>query len=177
MASITRSAAAWPTFCRSTFLGSQATAEVTGGSVDNLKLLDTGKSEVGFTMVDSGWDALQGLDKFKEDKVNARTLVVLYPNRLHVVTIDGTGINKLADLKGKRRFDGRARQRHRDHGVSAARRGGHRQGQGHQSTAFLASNPAPISTDGFDVFVHEVIAAMTTLPCFKESFTDAGTCS
>ena len=82
--------------------GLQATAEVTGGSIDNLKLLGTGKSEVGFTMADSGWDALQGLDKFKDAKVNARTLMVLYPNRMHVVTIEGTGINKLADLKGKR---------------------------------------------------------------------------
>ena len=82
--------------------GLQATAEVTGGSVDNLKLLGAGKTEVVFTMADSGWDALQGLDKFKDAKVNARTLVVLYPNRLHVVTIEGTGINQLADLKGKR---------------------------------------------------------------------------
>ena len=28
--------------------------------------------------------------------------MVLYPNRMHVVTVEGTGINKLADLKGKR---------------------------------------------------------------------------
>jgi TRAP transporter TAXI family solute receptor len=27
---------------------------------------------------------------------------VLYPNKTHVVTVDGTGINKLSDLKGKR---------------------------------------------------------------------------
>ena len=39
--------------------GLQATAEVTGGSVDNLKLLGAGKAEVGFTMADSGWDALK----------------------------------------------------------------------------------------------------------------------
>src|SRR5580704_7625627 len=32
------------------------------------------------------------------------------------------------------------------------------------STAFLASRAAPTMTDGLDVFVHEVIAAMTTLP-------------
>ena len=82
--------------------GLQATAEVTGGSVDNLKLLGSGKTEVIFTMADSGWDAMQGVDKFKDAKVNTRTLLVLYPNRLHVVTIEGTGINKLADLKGKR---------------------------------------------------------------------------
>jgi len=82
--------------------GLQVTAEVTGGSVDNLKLLNTGKSEVGFSMVDAGWDAYQGLDKFKDGKVNARTLMVLYPNKMHVVTIDGTGITKMSDLKGKR---------------------------------------------------------------------------
>ena len=28
--------------------------------------------------------------------------MVMYPNRMHVVTIEGTGINKMADLKGKR---------------------------------------------------------------------------
>jgi TRAP transporter TAXI family solute receptor len=82
--------------------GLQATAEVTGGSVDNLKLIGAGKSEVGFSMVDAAWEAAQGLDKFKDNKINARTLMVLYPNRMQIVTIDGTGINKLADLKGKR---------------------------------------------------------------------------
>ncbi len=82
--------------------GLAATAEVTGGSVDNLKLVGAGKSEVAFTMVDSAWEAAQGLDKFKDGKVEARTLMVLYPNRMQVVTVEGTGINKLADLKGKR---------------------------------------------------------------------------
>ena len=43
-----------------------------------------------------------GIDKFKDNKVNARTLMVLYPNKMHVVTIEGTGITKLSDLKGKR---------------------------------------------------------------------------
>src|SRR5579863_9442925 len=34
------------------------------------------------------------------------------------------------------------------------------------STAFLASSPAPTITDGFDVFVQLVIAAITTAPLF-----------
>jgi hypothetical protein len=33
-----------------------------------------------------------------------------------------------------------------------------------RSTAFLASRAAPIITDGLDVLVHEVIAAITTAP-------------
>jgi uncharacterized protein len=82
--------------------GIQATAEVTGGSVDNLKLIGSGQSELGFVMADAALDALNGEDKFKSGKVPVRTLMVLYPNRMHVVTVDGTGIEKMSDLKGKR---------------------------------------------------------------------------
>jgi TRAP transporter TAXI family solute receptor len=82
--------------------GYQATAEVTGGSVDNLKLLGSGQSEIGFSMTDAALDAFKGEDKFKGAKVNVRTLTVLYPNRMHVVTIEGTGIEKMSDMRGKR---------------------------------------------------------------------------
>src|SRR5215467_12957338 len=82
--------------------GIQATAEVTGGSVDNLKLINSGNSEIAFSMVDAALDAYKGQDKFKGTEVPVRTLMVLYPNQMHVVTIEGTGIEKMADLKGKR---------------------------------------------------------------------------
>lgn len=82
--------------------GMQVTAEVTGASVDNLKFLRAGKMDVGFTMADVAYDAYQGIDKFKGSKVDARTLISLYPNQVQVVTVEGTGISKLADLKGKR---------------------------------------------------------------------------
>ena len=82
--------------------GMQATAEVTGGSVDNLKLIASGKPYVGFSMSDAAQDALKGEDKFKGNKVPVRTLMVLYPNRMHLVTVEGKGIAKFADLKGKR---------------------------------------------------------------------------
>lgn len=80
----------------------QATAQVTGGSVDNLKLIGSGQSEIGFSMADAALDAKNGADKFKGSPVELRTLMVLYPNVMHVVTIDGTGINTMADMKGKR---------------------------------------------------------------------------
>src|SRR3954463_1912957 len=82
--------------------GMQASAEVTGGSVDNLKLIASGKPYIGFSMADAGQDAYRGEDKFTGAKVPLKTLAVLYPNRMHVVTIEGTGINRMADLKGKR---------------------------------------------------------------------------
>src|SRR5262247_4511996 len=82
--------------------GVQATARVTGGSVDNLKLIGSQQSEVALVMVDAALDALKGEDKFKGSPVEVRTLMVLYPNRMHVVSIEGTGVEKMADLKGKR---------------------------------------------------------------------------
>jgi TRAP transporter TAXI family solute receptor len=82
--------------------GLTATAEVTGGSVDNLKLVASGKPYLAMTMADAGQDAYRGEDKFKGTKVPLRTLMVMYPNQMHVVTVEGTGINSLADLKGRR---------------------------------------------------------------------------
>jgi len=88
--------------------GLQATAEVTGGSVDNLKLIAGSQRYIGFSMADAALDAYNGEDKFKGTKVPLRTLMVLYPNRMHVVTVEGTGIGKMADLKGKRVSTGSA---------------------------------------------------------------------
>jgi TRAP transporter TAXI family solute receptor len=82
--------------------GMQATAEVTGGSVANLQLIGTGKPYLAMTMVDAGLDALKGQDKFTGKPVPVRTLMVMYPNRMHVVSIEGTGVTKMSDLKGKR---------------------------------------------------------------------------
>ena len=82
--------------------GMQATAEVTGGSVDNLKLIGSGKPYIGFSMSDAAQDAFRGEDKFKSGKVPLRTLAILYPNRMHVVSVEGRGVKNINDLKGKR---------------------------------------------------------------------------
>jgi TRAP transporter TAXI family solute receptor len=79
----------------------EATAEVTTASVDNCLLVGQGKADLALIMADVGWDAYQGKGKFKE-KVSLRTVAVLYPNNMHVVTIEGKGIEKVTDLKGKR---------------------------------------------------------------------------
>jgi hypothetical protein len=59
------------------------------------------KADLALIMVDVGLDAYQGKGKFKE-KIPLRTVAVLYPNNMHVVTLEGKGIEKVADLKGKR---------------------------------------------------------------------------
>jgi len=82
--------------------GVTATAQVTGGSVANLQLIGSGKADLCFTQVDAAWDAVNGLDKFASGKLPIRALAVMYPNYMHVVTVEGTGISKVEDLKGKR---------------------------------------------------------------------------
>src|SRR5436853_5291326 len=72
--------------------GMQATAEVTGGSVANMQLIGTGKPYIALTQADAAIDAVKGQDKFAGKPVPVRTLMVLYPNRMHVVTIESTGI-------------------------------------------------------------------------------------
>src|SRR5579885_560428 len=82
--------------------GWSATAEVTGGSVDNLKLIGAKRADIAFTQVDASYDALKGQDKFKGAPVKHMALAVLYPNIMHVVTVEGKGINTVADMKGRR---------------------------------------------------------------------------
>src|SRR5262245_21181362 len=81
--------------------GVTATAQVTGGSVANLQLIGSGKADICFTQVDAAFDAINGVDKFTS-KLPIRALAVMYVNYMHVVTVEGTGINKFEDLQGKR---------------------------------------------------------------------------
>ena len=85
-----------------TIPGMTATAEVTGGSVDNMRLIGTGKSYIALSQVDAIVDAYNGEGKFKGTKIPVRAMVSLYTNVMHAVTVEGTGINTIADLKGKR---------------------------------------------------------------------------
>ena len=85
-----------------TLPGVTATAQVTGGSVANLQLIGSGKADICFTQVDAAWDAINGTGKFTSGKLPIRALVVMYPNHMHVVTVEGSGINKVEDMKGKR---------------------------------------------------------------------------
>ncbi len=82
--------------------GYVASARVTGGSVANMQLIGSKQAEVALTQVDAAYDAIKGLDKFVGNVVAARQLMVLYPNRMHVVSVEGRGVTKMADLKGKR---------------------------------------------------------------------------
>lgn len=81
----------------------EATAEVTAASVDNLKLINDRKGDLAIVMADVAYTALEGTEKFQSvGKVPARSLAVLYTNYMHVIASKESGIKTVADLKGKR---------------------------------------------------------------------------
>lgn len=81
--------------------GVEATAEVTSASVDNIKLVGAGQADIAFTLADTAADGYHGVGKFK-NKVAVSALAVIYANKSQWVTAEGTGIQKMQDLKGRR---------------------------------------------------------------------------
>ena len=77
------------------------TAEVTAASVENTIKVVRGNMIAGIAMGNVVLDAYNGEGKFPT-KMPVRTLFALYPNLIHTLTLDNSGINSLAQLKGKR---------------------------------------------------------------------------
>jgi len=90
--------------------GYEATAIQTAASVDNIMLLqkrEDPKSNLFYLstiLPDSAFLAFMGQhEKFKDTPAKElRIMWAMYPNFLHIVTKQGSGIQKVADLKGKR---------------------------------------------------------------------------
>jgi TRAP transporter TAXI family solute receptor len=80
----------------------EATAEVTTASIDNVKLLHGNRIGMAFSLPDTAWDGFSGQLKGLKEKANIRALMALYSNFMHFVAADGTGIKSIPDLKGKR---------------------------------------------------------------------------
>jgi len=80
----------------------QAVAEVTGASVENVKLADKGETVIGEVMGDVADAGFNGLGKFKGKKHDILSMAVMYPNLLQVVTLKNSGITNIEQVKGKR---------------------------------------------------------------------------
>jgi len=74
----------------------------TAGSVENMKKIQSGELQIGLSTVDSAFDAIQGQGAYAESgKVPAQALAVLYTSFVHVVASETSGIQSVADMKGK----------------------------------------------------------------------------
>ena len=81
----------------------EVTAETTGGSVDNNKLVAKDPTYISMTTADSADEAQKGLGVYTDTKaIPICTIAVLYDSFIHVVVAADSGINTIADMKGKR---------------------------------------------------------------------------
>ena len=82
--------------------GVRAVAEVTGASVENVKLAHRGETVVGMIMGDVAFQAYRGEGKFAGKPQNVLAMASMYPNVLQLVTLKGSGIKNVSDFAGKK---------------------------------------------------------------------------
>ena len=80
----------------------RAVAEVTGASVENVKLADRGETVVGMIMGDVAFQAFNGTGKFDGKPQKVLAMASMYPNVLQLVTLKGSGIKNVTDFAGKK---------------------------------------------------------------------------
>lgn len=82
----------------------RASVQATKASVENLNLLQGGRGELALALGDSVADAWNGVEDagFRAPLAKLRGIAATYPNFIHIVANKASGINSLADLKGKR---------------------------------------------------------------------------
>ncbi|SFU77237.1 TAXI family TRAP transporter solute-binding subunit [Halomonas korlensis] len=83
--------------------GYEATAEVTGASVENMGLIMRGDADLALVLADTAYQAYEGSGDFEGRQVeNTRALASVYPNAVQLVTLADSDIESLSDLEGKR---------------------------------------------------------------------------
>lgn len=83
--------------------GAQATAEVTGASVENMGLIMRGDADLALVLADTAYQAFTGTGDFESRQIeNTRALASVYPNAVQLVTLADSDIQSIADLAGKR---------------------------------------------------------------------------
>jgi uncharacterized protein len=84
--------------------GVTATAQSTGASAENVRLLRDKQADIAFIQNDIAEYAVKGLNMFEQDgKIEAfQALGALYDETIQIVVAADSNINSVADLKGKR---------------------------------------------------------------------------
>jgi TRAP transporter TAXI family solute receptor len=78
-----------------------ATAQVTGASYENVRLLQKGYCQIGITNAASVYDGYKGNKPFKGKLDKLRTICWGHGSDLHLITLKGSGIKTFEDTKGK----------------------------------------------------------------------------
>ena len=82
--------------------GRTYTAEVTGGSVENIHRVINGEMDLGFAIGTTVFEAYNGGQDFDTAQTSLRVVAPLYANLTHVLVRDGAGLASIADFRGRR---------------------------------------------------------------------------
>ncbi|MEU4741299.1 TAXI family TRAP transporter solute-binding subunit [Actinosynnema sp. NPDC023658] len=80
----------------------KATAAETGASVQNIQQLAAGDYDMAFSLADTAADAVAGKGAFDGKPQHVQALTRLYPNYTQVLVRTDSGIDSVADMRGKR---------------------------------------------------------------------------
>ncbi len=75
---------------------------VTGGSVQNPRLLDAGEVEIAITNNNLAVLAVAGKGPYSSGPIDMSAVAALHPSVLHMIVLEGSDIQTIEDLKGKR---------------------------------------------------------------------------
>ncbi len=81
----------------------KATSRSTSASRENNRLVAADRAQIGMSMGSALYQAINGIEAFEPDgKLPLQILMNMYPAPQHLVTVKGSGITKLEDIKGKK---------------------------------------------------------------------------
>lgn len=83
-------------------LGIPVSAEVTAGTDENIRLLDSGEVDIIGVTMNRTFSAFRGDDPYEKAFDQMRAITSLYPSPLFFITRTNSGIDSLEDLVGKR---------------------------------------------------------------------------
>lgn len=82
--------------------GMNVTAQSTGASKENIRLVGKGEAELAIVQNDVMDYAMNGVELFNGEKIETfRTVATLYPEIIQIVVAKDSKINSVADMKGK----------------------------------------------------------------------------
>lgn len=82
--------------------GMEIQVEATGGPAPNIRLIENGDADIGFTTTSHAFLATNGQGWAKGKKYDKfRSMFLLYPSKTNIVTLESSGVKKLSDMNGK----------------------------------------------------------------------------
>ena len=75
---------------------------VTGGSVQNPRLVGSGEVDIAITNNNLAVLATKGVGLYKSGAIDVKAIAALHPSVLHMIVLDGSDIKTIEDIKGKR---------------------------------------------------------------------------